>query len=297
MDLVTIACERDIQDLLLQAHSIDKFIEKPCIHWITVEDESLTPEEWHGLLAPYYTRHKLHLTFSQRPDLTFEEPFNLGYRRQQILKLQAAASVPADNVLVLDCKNIFVRPTDLETWPYKNGIGRYTSLDIEPEDFFPRQWIRYVHERTELKIPNKFPPCLATPYAVTTKYARAAVNHPLFESLFYNKEDFFPMTEMFYLQFFIPNEVLEEETDTICSAVSYYDIPNIDDCDDHFKLMIYYCVDVYNSPTHGLHRKVRRHIPNSAKAIYSEWLKSLGLNSTLVDNYVYFMAKDAVWGL
>ena len=28
MDLVTIACERDIQDLLLQAHSIDKFIEK-----------------------------------------------------------------------------------------------------------------------------------------------------------------------------------------------------------------------------------------------------------------------------
>lgn len=297
MDLVTIACERDIQDLLLQAHSIDKFIETPCRHWITIEDNSLTPEQWYNLLSPYYQRHTLHLKFSTRPDLIFDEPFNLGYRRQQILKLKAAAEVFEERVLVLDCKNIFIRPTDLNAWPYKSGVGRFTSLDTEPEDFFPRQWIKYIHEKTGLKIPDRFPPTLATPFVVITEYARDAVKHPLFESLFYNKDNVFPMTEMFYYQFFVPEKDIDGEKETICSAVSYYDIPDISDCDEHFNVMIYYCVDVHNSPTHGLHRKVRLHVPMSAKHIYSDWLKRLGLDATLVDNYVYFMAKDAVWGL
>ena len=139
MDLVTIACKRDIQDLLLQAHSIDKFIEKPCRHWITVEDESLTPEEWHSLLSPYYTRHKLNLAFSKRPDLEFDAPFTLGWRRQQMLKLATAAKSLDDTVLVLDSKNIFVRSTDLDNWPFKHGNGRYINPEERGDMYMPRK--------------------------------------------------------------------------------------------------------------------------------------------------------------
>lgn len=296
MQILTVACERDIQDLLLQAHSIDKFIQEPCQHWITVEDESLTPDRWRELLAPYYTKHTLHLTFSKRPDLEFKEPFTLGYRRQQVVKIQTAANVTSERSLVLDCKNIFIRPVDLSSWPYKNSVGRYLYLENEADDFFPRKWINYIHEQTGIPIPKKFPPTLATPFAVTTEYMKKAAEHPLFESLFYNNIDMFPMTEMFYYYFFVPEEELDEPKETICSAMSYYDVPDINDCDDHFRVSIHHCVNTYNSPTHGLHRKVRRYMPLSAKHIYSEWLKSLGLNSTLVEDYVYFMADDAMWG-
>ena len=286
MDLVTIACERDIQDLLLQAHSIDKFIEKPCRHWITVEDESLTPEEWHGFLLPYYQRHTLYLTFSKRPDLYYDTPFTLGYRRQQVLKLLAAANVYSDTCLVLDCKNFFIKPVDLGLWPYKNGNGRYTILEEEPADFFPRQWINHINSVTNLEIPKKFPTRLATPFACTKKYAKAAVEHPWFERLFFH-EPCIPMTEMFYYYFFVPFDELDLPSHNVGGALSFLDNPN--DIQKHIE-------DAKSQLTHGLHRRARKEMTQANKDIYANWLLTIGLNKTLVENYVYYEMTDTTWG-
>jgi hypothetical protein len=284
MELVTIACERDIQDLLLQAHSIDKFIQEPCHHWITVEDESLTPEEWHGILAPYYTRHKLHLTFSKRPDLYFDAPFTVGYRRQQLLKLETAAKVTSDTSLVLDCKNFFIRSTKLSDWPYKNGNGRYTFLDEEPEYFLPKQWVNYIHTVTGLEMPSKFPPRLATPFACTTEYVRAAVEYPKFDGIFYQTSAI-PMTEMFYYYFFVPKNQLDSFVIDVGGALGYRDNPNEI---DH---------SIITSPTHGLHRRARKEMTLDAKVSYADWLISLGLNKQLVNDYVYYEMTDISWGM
>lgn len=285
MDLVTVACQRDIQDLLLQAHTIDKFIDRPCRHWITVEDESLTPEEWHGLLAPYYTRHKLFLTFSKRPDLEFDAPFTIGYRRQQTLKLITAANVLSDVCLVLDCKNFFIKETSLESWPYTNGNGRYTILEQEPEYFLPRAWVEYIHTNTNIEKPKVFPSRLATPFACTREYARNAIEHPMFEKLFFQTE-VIPMTEMFYYYFFVPHEKIELSGTHVGGALSAYDNP--DDIDYHIK-----CATGF---THGLHRKARSVMSMKSKQIYKQWLISLDLNPELVNNYVNFKMTDTSWG-
>ena len=59
MDLVTVACTRDKKLLELQAHSIDRFIEDTCTHWILIEDQNTSIDEWHALLNPYYKKHQL----------------------------------------------------------------------------------------------------------------------------------------------------------------------------------------------------------------------------------------------
>jgi hypothetical protein len=294
MELVTIACERDIQDLLLQAHSIDKFIQEPCHHWITVEDESLTPEEWHGILAPYYIRHKLTLTFSKRPDLEFDPPFTLGWRRQQILKLTTAAMAMSDNALVLDCKNIFVRPTDLSLWPFKNGNGRYIFPHEKGERYLPTKWVDYIHRKTGMMPPEKHPGMLEAPFACTTKYVRDCVSYPLFYDLFLQTDGVIPMAEWHYYYFFVPEEELDEPKHVVCSAATHLDITG--DIDEFIGDQISFCVDV-DSPTHGLHRQVRKMMTRQSKERYSDWLVSIGLNKQLVDDYVYFEMPDITWGM
>lgn len=294
MDLVTVACERDIQDLLLQAHSIDKFIQEPCHHWITVEDESLTPDEWHGILSPYYQRHKLHLTFSRRPDLYFDPPFTLGWRRQQILKLTTSAMADADHVLVLDCKNIFVRPTNLNDWPFKHGNGRYIYPHEKGEHYLPTKWIEYVHQKTGMKSPEKHPGMLEAPFAATTKYVRDAISHPQFLDLFMQNDDVVPMAEWHYYYFFVPPEELDPPIHLVCSAANHLDIKG--DIDEFITEQIIFCESI-DSPTHGLHRRVRTLMTDDSCEMYSNWLCSLGLNKELVDNYVYYEMTDTTWGM
>lgn len=292
MDLVTIACERDIQDLLLQAHSIDKFIEKPCRHWITVEDESLTPEEWHSLLSPYYTRHKLNLAFSKRPDLEFDAPFTLGWRRQQMLKLATAAKSLDDTVLVLDSKNIFVRPTDLDNWPFKHGNGRYINPEERGEMYLPRKWTDFIASKTGMTEPKRHPGVLEAPFAATTSYVKTAVEHPLFEYLFVQEEGVIPMAEWHYYYFFVDDALLDSPEHIVCSALDHLSIEG--NVDEFVNEQIQFCLNI-NSPTHGIHRQVRKMMSDS-KPTYSDWLVSLGLNKTLVDNYVYYEMTDTTWG-
>jgi hypothetical protein len=293
MELVTVICARDEQDILLQAHSIDTFIEEPCVHWITVEDGSKSLYEWYDILEPYYKRHTLKLCMSYRPvGIEFPSPFNLGYRRQMTEKLKSAASVQSKTCLLLDAKNIFVRPTELSRWPYKNGSGKYTFLEDQPEDWFPRQWINYIHERTGLKIPSKFPPHLATPFAMTTEYVRNAVNHPLFESLYFTN-DAIPMTETFYYNFFVPENEFDTPGPLVCNAMSHLKLAV--SIDEYVTDNMEHCQH-FNSPTHGAHRRLRALMPRQTKDKYKNWLIKRGLDEKLVTDYVEFIHADVAIG-
>ena len=275
MDLVTIACERDIQDLLLQAHSIDKFIDRPCRHWITVEDESLTPEEWHGLLSSYYTRHKLFLTFSKRPDLHFNEPFNLGWRRQQKLKLQTGAITGADRVMVLDAKNFFIRPTVLDDITLRHGNGRYAT-ELPP---MAKLWNDFLVNELQLPSPVLKPAPLSTP----TIYDVSVLQSLDIENIF--ERDVVPAGEVLYYFFHVKD--FDPPSDVLLGALRYNDNPN--DIVNHIR-------KAQNSFTHGLHRRARKEMNDFAKSLYTDWLISLGLNSMLVNNYVYYEMTDETWG-
>ena len=58
MDLVTVVCNRDYQQMLLQAESIQKFL-APCKHWVIVNDEEPDVLFWQENLSKYYTNHEL----------------------------------------------------------------------------------------------------------------------------------------------------------------------------------------------------------------------------------------------
>ena len=58
MKLLTVACERDKDILLLHAESISLFLE-PCTHYIVINEEVPDINYWRELLQPYYSKHKL----------------------------------------------------------------------------------------------------------------------------------------------------------------------------------------------------------------------------------------------
>ena len=116
MDIVTVTCLRDIDDMLRQAESIEKFVE-PCTHWVIVNDDKL--DLFKQFLKPYYTKHSLNLiNFSN----SFLDKVSCGYKRQQILKLSMSKFLK-EKYLVLDSKNFFIKSTNVNEFKTQIGSG------------------------------------------------------------------------------------------------------------------------------------------------------------------------------
>lgn len=106
-NLVTVTCARDLNQMVLQAHSINKFVSDPITHYVFIEDNKLSLTDWENLLSPHYLKHRLEL-------IKAPNPANLnGWYNQQIIKLRAVEYVNDDYIL-LDSKNFFIKPTDLK---------------------------------------------------------------------------------------------------------------------------------------------------------------------------------------
>jgi hypothetical protein len=292
VDLVTIACKRDIQDLLLQAHSIDKFIEKPITHYVTVEDTHLSLDQWQDILSPYYTKHTLRLnTYRRDPtlDAVFADwgRFGHGWRRQQYLKLLTTSDhVISDHALVLDSKNLFVRPTDLYSWPVKHGNGAYLTRDTiftgTNHDII-QGWLLYFSEISGKQIPDKFGRLLETPFVFEKKIVQQMAEDFDLEALFLN-QDVTPNSEFHTYMFYVDPDELPEEKDIICNAISPFDMIE-GRYDQSIRNDVERCLNI-DSPTHGLHKTVRENLPSKTGMFYTEWLLSLGLNDELVKQYM-----------
>lgn len=299
MEILTITCERDINDFLLQIDSIDKFIEEPCTHIVAIEDGSKSYEEWYEIISPYYTKHTLKLFWFERPELDYSSEIiiynhrpdakngvgGIGWRRQQALKIQLTAlNTTSDQVLVLDSKNFFVRPTDLSAWPVKHGNGEYLHYEeiVQVHDLITiKNWVHYLRDEHGLTIPEKFSRILETPFVWQTKIVQDIWNKFDIPALFMNKE-VLPNSEFHMYFFFVDPTELAPPMKKICRAVMWE--PN-EQWNNLITQKIEECEEI-DSPTHGLHRQTRQDMSPVADMIYEKWLTNKGLDAKLVHNYM-----------
>jgi hypothetical protein len=170
MDLVTVTHARDKTAMLRQARSINKFVTGNVTHWVIIQDDTITAQEWLDLLTPIYTQHTLKILTN---DI---EIFNKigGWIQQQILKLTVATKIDADEYLILDTKNFFIKETCLTDWPVKegNGVCLPTEHFINPTSFnvwLP--WISRLSFTLNKPIPSMLPDPI-TPFRVKTSTVR-----------------------------------------------------------------------------------------------------------------------------
>jgi len=126
-DLVTIICSRDRGIQELQSYSLDLMVTNTCNHYVVVEDDKMSIEEWRTILSPYYTRHHLHLisgTSLLLPEhYVNDSPIKNGWHRSSVLKLLIADKIQSDKYLMLDSKNFFVHQQQLSDWSLTDGNG------------------------------------------------------------------------------------------------------------------------------------------------------------------------------
>lgn len=292
MELVTVVCKRDINEILLQAQSIDLYVEKPTKHWVIVEDNSLSLKEWTDILSPYYKRHELNLSFSVRDDREHEfyEPFIYGWRRQQVLSFAASKMVTSERYLSLDSKNFFARTIDFDELPLRHGNGRYidtSEIMTKPNLHVTRNWLLYIAQETGLKIPGKFcgGPC-ESPFVMNTETSRKIYENTDFEKLFFQKELYHvPRSEYHLYWFYVPESEYDTKREYMSSALNEYEFDNSITIKDYIAQQIERCENI-QSYTHGLHRSIRKMMDESAKELYKNWLTYLGFDRILIEQYV-----------
>ena len=304
MEIVTIICARDKVDIELQAHSIDRFVHPTTTHHIVIEDDEISMSDWQEILAPHYTRHTLNLIKANpREDKQFGLPSPLGHRRVGYLKLETVAKCKTDKVLVLDGKNIFIRPTDLQEWSIINhGNGKLHDVsdidyreDGRSKGSVPLKWAKYVCSQfANSELPKRFPVPLETPYVMNSNLVRSIVARPEYTRQLFLQDMIWPFTELHLYFCFVPDEELGVHVDKFCSAVTR------DSKDDSTPWSYFIGKEIgrvgnMNSPTHGLHRKPRTDMGNIARDIYRRWLLSCGLEDPYVTNYVHFDMPDKTW--
>lgn len=125
-NLVTITCLRDLSQIILQAKSIEMFLNEK-EHWIIINEYTEDKNKWIDILKPLYHKNKLHLLFLDdfiplNSELGHVWSKYAGYRRQLYLKFLVFSYLKED-YLILDSKNFFTMKTDLEQWKNITGCG------------------------------------------------------------------------------------------------------------------------------------------------------------------------------
>lgn len=137
MYLATVTCNRDFQQMLLQAESIQRFL-NPCKHVIIINESHPDLDFWYRWLEPYYTNHELII----RPKIEYAYPsscigtrdtfgeidnYSNGWRTQQLQKMLLAYEYE-DDYLLLDSKNFFIKPADISEWSDTIGSGSFCGF-------------------------------------------------------------------------------------------------------------------------------------------------------------------------
>lgn len=135
--IVTVTYSCDKWQMLLQAHSIEKFVEEPTTHYVIIEDDKISFLEWRCLLEPIYKKHKLVILNQENCEEIFpKHPTTItsGYIKQQFLKLTSCILTDEPFLLILDSKNVFFKPINLYKEFYGEGGGS-TEIVKEMRDY------------------------------------------------------------------------------------------------------------------------------------------------------------------
>lgn len=129
MNIVTVTCERDLNQLLIQTESISKFVDS-CCHWIVVNEPNFDYSKWYNLLSPYYTSHTLKIiSFDHKEWISSEDEYP-GYLLQQLYKF-LVFDVIQDSYLILDSKNFFIKDIDINYYKKKQNLGYVENYPIK----------------------------------------------------------------------------------------------------------------------------------------------------------------------
>ncbi len=125
LTLVTVVFEAEVPLLLLQARSLARFVPEDQFDRVIVIDNSrrgLRTRDRRRLLGEYAQwRDKVEIV---RPDDVTALPPARGWIDQQVLKLAVFERIPTSHYLVLDAKNVWVRPTAVTEFVNPDGRAR-----------------------------------------------------------------------------------------------------------------------------------------------------------------------------
>ena len=139
--LVTVTCTRDLRQMVLQSHSIAKFVNAKLTHHVFIEDNALPIEYWQSILEKFYSGDKQLCLY----DIRVDDPD--GYIRQLYLKIFAAYHVQ-DDYLILDSKNFFIKDTTLDYDIPEGSCDMFELLN------FGKDFPKWVADNYHLPIPN-----------------------------------------------------------------------------------------------------------------------------------------------
>jgi len=279
-DLVTITCTRDRGIQELQSYSLDLMVTDPCNHYIVVEDNKVSIEDWRTMLSPYYTRHHLHLipgTSLLPPEYYVNDSrIKNGWHRSAVLKLLIADKIQSNKYLILDSKNFFVHKQLLNDWPLTDGNGIIEQYDSrgwkEVDDFCSEHNIPIPKE-----VYNS-----STPFMVDTVVVKNIIKFDIL-SLFFNKLKWWS-SELFLYSIF---------TQHFGNKLTCEPAPNVTFWNTERQLDTETLTDIYTWPNmkmFGLHRDVLRLESDLTELI--DFLIEIGFNKNFVENTLTQYEQD-----
>jgi len=158
----TVTYSKDIYVMMLQAHSIEKFVVTPIVHHVYVQDDRIPLYLWEKSLAPIYKKHKLVLSYNKFKIYDGTAKAH-GWNEQQYIKLMLASEMQEEYILSLDSKNVFCTQVDIDEVfnGYEGTLG--TDVDVHTSNLewvtYWSPWIKLVENFTGLSSPPQRFPC------------------------------------------------------------------------------------------------------------------------------------------
>lgn len=165
MIINTVTYSKDIHVMLLQAHSIEKFVVSPVVHYVYIQDDKLPLHLWEKTLSSIYKKHKLVLVH-KKFKIHDDESGAHGWNEQQYIKLMLASEMQEEYILSLDSKNVFCDYVDIEKifFGYEGSLG--TDIDVHTSNLewvkYWSPWIELIEKYTRISSPVQRFPC--TPF-------------------------------------------------------------------------------------------------------------------------------------
>lgn len=215
MKLLTVTCDRDKSQMILQAESLDRYVDKSCEHFVIVNEDNPNLVDWYRDLSSFYKKkHRLILLNRIHADCTKIEKYLTegsrdfhGWQLQQIQKLLFAYYIEDDYIL-LDSKNFFINPTDIEQWESDEYVANKLRLVHEMD----LEWIRTAKSyATFFNKPLFFRyPIITTPYKINYKFivnSKLFTKETLIDSLFFPRTiDAGNISEFLFYSYLIPED-------------------------------------------------------------------------------------------
>lgn len=289
MYLATVTCNRDFQQMLLQAESIGRYL-NPCKHIIIINESVPDIDFWYRWLKPYYTNHELII----RPRIEYAYPsgsigtrntygeidaVSSGWRSQQLQKMLLAYEYE-DDYLLLDSKNFFIKQTDITEWDNTIGSGSYLGYGAlhhfvgtyaKYSELFEKDIDYYTGPYTPFKIKRE---------PLVSKCKISELGYKLFYPEHYNV----PASEGIFYSFLVDDEINKLVGIPFVKSLTIWGDDKINLAKKLFEMIAKSDIKVA-----GLHREILSTMTSQDAKIVDFWL-----NSTLgFVNKIYPMPRDS----